>query len=105
MGTTLRNEQLEELVKTVDTTTPTILIGDLNTSCWGSSFKRLLKNSKLKNSSKGFGFQPTWPAGTPILFTAIDHMLHSDNIVIVDRRIGKNVGSDHLPLIVDFVVE
>lgn len=104
-GTLWRDKQLEELAKKVDTATPTILIGDLNTSCWGSSFKRLLKDSGLRNSSIGFGFQQTWPAGKTILFTAIDHMLHSKEIIIVDRTIGNEIGSDHLPLIVDFVVE
>lgn len=105
VGTSRRNDQLEKLPAYVDKNVPTILVGDLNTSSWGSSFKRLVKETALKNSAKGFGFQPSWPAGKPLLYIAIDHLLHSEEVVILDRKIGGDVGSDHLPLIVDFAVE
>lgn len=100
-----RNEQLSLVPQLIVKEHPTIIVGDLNSSCWGYNFKKLLKESGLNNSAKGFGFQPTWPSGSPLLYTAIDHLLHSDDIVIADRQIGNNVGSDHLPLVVDFTVE
>jgi endonuclease/exonuclease/phosphatase (EEP) superfamily protein YafD len=34
----------------------------------------------------------------------IDHCLVSPEITILDRRLGPAVGSDHYPLIVDFII-
>jgi endonuclease/exonuclease/phosphatase (EEP) superfamily protein YafD len=44
---------------------------------------------------------PTWPADTSYARIAIDHLLVSDGIVVFDLHRGPDVGSDHLPLIVD----
>ncbi|QBG48384.1 hypothetical protein EGM51_13640 [Verrucomicrobia bacterium S94] len=98
-----RNLQLQALPNIVKSQShPVLLIGDLNTSPWSPHFQRLEKESRLKNSMKGFGFQPSWPARTPFMKIPIDHVLHSDEIVIHNRMLGPDVGSDHLPVIVDF---
>jgi endonuclease/exonuclease/phosphatase (EEP) superfamily protein YafD len=81
---------------------PVLLIGDLNVSPWSSYFARLLKDSGLKNSMKGFGFQPSWPAGNRFLRIPIDQILYSPQITIHHRTVGADIGSDHLPVIVDF---
>ena len=99
----MRNEQLAELPEIVHNQQhPVVLIGDLNTSPWSPYFRELLKESGLKNSMKGFGFQPSWPGNKRFMRIPIDHMLHAENITIHNRLIGPGVGSDHLPLIVDF---
>lgn len=98
-----RNNQLAALSQFVrDQKKPVLLIGDLNISPWSPHFTRLLKNSGLKNSMKGFGFQPSWPANNRFLRIPIDHMLYTSGIVIRNRVVGTDVGSDHLPVIVDF---
>jgi endonuclease/exonuclease/phosphatase (EEP) superfamily protein YafD len=84
---------------------PALLIGDLNTSPWSPHFKDLLAKSQLKNSMKGFGFQPTWPSGSRFLRIPLDHMLHSEGIIIHNRAVLGPIGSDHFPVIVDFSVE
>jgi len=100
-----RNQQLAELSKLIaQQEKPVLLIGDLNTSPWSPHFTRLLKESDLKNSMKHFGFQPSWPTGNRFLRIPLDHMLHSPEILIHNRIVGSDVGSDHLPLIVDFSV-
>lgn len=98
-----RNHQLTELAAYAKNSN-TLLMGDLNTSPWSPHFKNLVKKSGLNNSMKGFGFQPTWPTHLPWPRIPIDHVLHSPNIVIHNRLIGPNVGSDHLPVIVDFSI-
>jgi endonuclease/exonuclease/phosphatase (EEP) superfamily protein YafD len=81
---------------------PVLLVGDLNTSPWSPHFTRLLRDSGLKNSMKGFGFQPTWPTGSRFLRIPIDHLLHAPEINIHSRAVGGHVGSDHFPVTVDF---
>lgn len=101
----MRNNQLAALPAIVKGRPyPVLLIGDLNTSPWSPYFMELLRNSGLKNSMKGFGFQPSWSGNNPLLRIPIDHMLHSPEITIHNRMIGGNVGSDHLPVIVDFTM-
>jgi endonuclease/exonuclease/phosphatase (EEP) superfamily protein YafD len=83
---------------------PVLLLGDLNASPWSHHFRKLIRESGLRDASKGRGPQPTWPTHNLALRIPIDHALHSPGIVIVDKRIGARVGSDHYPVIVDFAV-
>jgi len=98
----MRNEHLEQLPYFLKTPHPILLLGDLNVTPWNSHFRNLLKQSKLRDSTKGFGYQPSWPSHIPLFLIPLDHCLHSEKIGIFDRRIGQNVSSDHYPLIVDF---
>jgi len=102
-GTKLRNEQLAELPQVVsEQKYPVLLIGDLNTTPWSPCFMKLARESGLKNSMKGFGHQPSWPRDHFFLRIPLDHMLYSDGIHIHNRMIGRGVGSDHFPVILDF---
>ena len=98
-----RNSQLSELPKQVKAQKfPVLLIGDLNTSPWSFYFRRLADESGLNNSMKGFGFQPSWPSNNRFLRIPLDHILHAPEIVIHNRMVGGDVGSDHFPVIIDF---
>jgi endonuclease/exonuclease/phosphatase (EEP) superfamily protein YafD len=97
-----RNHQLAALSPVVrEQKHPVLLIGDLNASPWSPYFIRLLKDSGLKNSMKGFGVQPSWPANNGFLRIPIDQILYSPEITIHRRAVGSAVGSDHLSVIVD----
>ncbi|MBT8046204.1 MAG: endonuclease/exonuclease/phosphatase family protein [Pontiella sp.] len=101
-----RNSQLAALPAIVkDQKYPVLLVGDLNTSPWSPYFTKLIRESGLKNSMKGFGFQPTWPRNLRFLRIPLDHMLHDPEIAIHHRVVGGDVGSDHLPVIVDFSIK
>ncbi|HEY9685434.1 MAG TPA: endonuclease/exonuclease/phosphatase family protein, partial [Coleofasciculaceae cyanobacterium] len=88
-----------------------ILVGDLNNTPWSSSFQNLLKQTGLRDSQLGFGIQPSWPIRgsrkaskelkLPFALLPIDHVLVSPNFVVLDRKLGPDVGSDHLPVIVE----
>jgi endonuclease/exonuclease/phosphatase (EEP) superfamily protein YafD len=79
-----------------------VAIGDYNSTPWYGSFRQMLANSGLVNSQAGFGLEPTWHASFPsILRVPIDHCLYSPGWQTVRRYIGKNIGSDHLPLFVE----
>ena len=102
-GSRQRNIQLAAMPRFVHQQKhPVLLIGDLNTSPWSYRFKQLLNESGLKNSMKGFGHQPSWPANHFFLRIPLDHMLHSPEIIIRNRMVLQGVGSDHFPVVVDF---
>lgn len=101
-----RNTQLGALPAVVKNQRyPVLLIGDLNVSPWSHWFKKLLKDSGLKNSMIRFGFQPSWPNNNPLLRIPLDHMLHHRDILIHNRVVGGDVGSDHFPVIIDFSLQ
>jgi endonuclease/exonuclease/phosphatase (EEP) superfamily protein YafD len=100
-----RNGQLAELPRWVrQASSPVVLLGDLNVTPWNYYFKRLLRQSGLKDSAQGRGVRPTWPTFNPLMLIPIDHCLYSHGIEIVTRETGPQVGSDHFPVIVDFVI-
>lgn len=98
----LRNEQLDAVAKWVRSqTNPVVVLGDLNATPWSYYFRRFVSESGLVDSSKGTGIHATWPAGFFPLRIPIDHCLASPDIGVAGKMIGGNVGSDHLPVIVD----
>lgn len=100
-----RNEQLGALARRVrQSQAPLLVLGDLNLSPWSPWFARLLADSGLRDSRRGRGIQPSWPAGWWPLWIPIDHVLFSEGIHVRHREIGPAIGSDHYPVIVDFRV-
>jgi endonuclease/exonuclease/phosphatase (EEP) superfamily protein YafD len=101
----LRNDQLAQLPGFVrQSKSPVLLLGDLNATPWCSSFEQLLSESGLHDASQGRGVLPTWPTYLPIFLIPIDHCLHSDDVHVRRVARGPSVGSDHYPLLVDFVL-
>ncbi|MDR6300019.1 endonuclease/exonuclease/phosphatase family protein [Mesonia maritima] len=93
-----RNLQLTNIVKRRAQFSENLIIaGDFNNSSFSTHFSNLLKGD-LKDSRKGFGLLPSWPANFGILQTTLDHFLVSKNIQVLDRSTGENTGSDHLPI-------
>lgn len=107
-----RNRQLDLIGQYLQAISfPQLVIGDLNITMWSPYYKRLIRNTGLKNARKGFGLLPSWPTrGTyrqipdwiTLLFSIpIDHCLLSPEIEVANVRVGPNLGSDHRPIIVD----
>ena len=84
----------------------TMVLGDLNCTPWSHHFTDLLEATGLRDSTIGFGVQPTWPAIPALMPMAIpiDHALVSDQIAVLDRRVGPAIGSDHWPLFLDLAL-
>jgi endonuclease/exonuclease/phosphatase (EEP) superfamily protein YafD len=100
-----RNEQLHALTKFVASERgPITIVGDLNVTSWSPVFSDLLRETGLRDSRTGYGLQPTWPVGLPLLLIPIDHCLVSADIVVRARWIGPNIGSDHYPVVVDMTI-
>lgn len=101
-----RNTQLQLLADYIrENNFPVILIGDFNSTQWQKGFKYLLKQAKLIDPTKFFGLQPTWPTFLPSFFRLqIDHVLHTKEIIILNKFTSDKLDSDHLGLIVDFTI-
>ena len=97
----LRNEYLEAIGRRVVAESgPTIVIGDLNATSWSGVFTDFLDRTKLVDSRRGFGVQPTWsPRASRFFLIPIDHCLVSAGIIVNDRRVGPDIGSDHFPIV------
>ncbi len=114
----VRNKQLDEITQYIQQIkNPVVMTGDLNVTMWSPYYKRFVNKTGLRNARKGFGVMPSWPMRTTyphysklspltsaLLSIPIDHCLVSPDIKVSNIRTGKNVNSDHLPLITDLVV-
>jgi endonuclease/exonuclease/phosphatase (EEP) superfamily protein YafD len=86
---------------------PVIVGGDLNVTMWSSQYKSMVANSGLRNARQGFGILPTQSAyfpQIPWLAIPIDHFLVSKDILVNNMEIGNNIGSDHLPILLDVLI-
>lgn len=94
-----RSQQLAEAADRVNGSAElVVLAGDLNATRWSAPLRRLLRDTELRDSAEGFGFQGTWPSTGMI---PIDHVLVSPGIRVEDRRVGPDLGSDHRAVVVD----
>ena len=80
---------------------PAILIGDLNTTMSSPYYRDLESATGLRNARYGFGLGATWPAHYSVFGLPLDHVLVSPEIEVVSFRVGPDIGSDHLPIIVE----
>lgn len=79
-----------------------LVVGDFNATPWSWPMRNLLNKAPLLNSQLGFGLQPSFPTTSAFLMRVpIDHLVHSEALAVVDRRLGPAMGSDHFPLVVD----
>lgn len=108
-GWQIRNEHLEtgigEYVKNLEQSV--IIAGDLNVSMWSPFYRSLIKQSGLHNARQGFGILPSHSGIAPqfaILSAPIDHCLVSSDIKVENFRLGRDIGSDHLPIIANLLI-
>lgn len=81
---------------------PHAVVGDFNATSWSYPFRKIMADTELVNSQRGFGIQASFPADQFLgLRVPIDHLLHSPELVVADRRLGPSLGSDHFSLIVE----
>jgi endonuclease/exonuclease/phosphatase (EEP) superfamily protein YafD len=101
----LRNQQLRFLGEFARAhEQPLVIVGDLNVSPFSAHFQRFLAAGHLKSAAQGRGWQPTWPTFLPLGGIQIDHALTNAAVAVTGFRRGTPVGSDHRPIIIEFVV-
>ncbi len=89
-----RDAQLTDLADIL--AAPSVIVaGDLNATPWSAWFP---------GSFRGLP-EGTWPSHLPAaLRLPIDHVLVSSPVALVSRRVGPDIGSDHLPVITRLVL-
>lgn len=113
-----RNQAFAAVGKYVKTQSdPVILMGDFNTTMWSPYYRQLARQTGLKNTRSHFGILPTWPSKlsyihlpklnplTKLFQIPIDHCLASSALKVVGMHTGPDVGSDHLPIVIDFQLD
>jgi endonuclease/exonuclease/phosphatase (EEP) superfamily protein YafD len=96
------NPEFDALIPRISRDTrsqPTIVVGDLNTTDASPYFHALIHKTRLRDSRAGLGRQPSWPVWSPYRLT-LDHLLLPPQWSVVSRKLGPDVGSDHLPIVV-----
>lgn len=74
---------------------PTIVAGDFNATPWSSAFRA----PRRKGFTVASGLQATWPAPLRgLIGLPIDHVMLSRHWSVIDRAVGPDLGSDHLPI-------
>ena len=94
-----RNEQLLALAQEARISkNPLIIAGDLNATMWSSHYKVLCDEGGLRNARDGYGVGSTWPSMALWFGIPIDHIMVSEHFATQSFKVGRNTGSDHLPI-------
>ncbi len=98
--------QCAELCK--DAKGPALMAGDFNMTPFSPYFSDISRAGDLRSAAQGRGLAFTWPSASylplKVFSMQIDHCLISKEISVLSYELGPDLGSDHLPLIVEFAV-
>lgn len=84
---------------------PVVVLGDLNASSWSPAYKAMMRTSGLRDARWGNGLAPSHHGHGPVsrwLWRPIDHCLYSPEVSLDSFKVGPDLGSDHLPIVVTF---
>jgi endonuclease/exonuclease/phosphatase (EEP) superfamily protein YafD len=101
-GSRLRNDQLDVLNAHLsgDRGQSVLLAGDFNVTPFSPHYGGFLEGTGLRDAALGFGLKATWNRRFPWVAIPIDHVFVSEDVVVLERRIGEACGSDHHPVVV-----
>lgn len=101
----VRNEMLKKIntISSQDSSYNLIFAGDFNTTIYSNSYKKYIKSTDLNDCQiLAKNINGTWNAlYIPIFRISLEHVLISPKILMNSFKIGKNFGSDHLPVYVE----
>lgn len=82
-----------------------VVLGDLNMTSYSPWFHYFCRELEVIDSRIGFGLQPSWREFCGLLQLPLDHFLVSSSIRVVKRETGKEIGSDHLPVYIELILD
>jgi len=96
---------LVRLAQRTPTTTPGLIVGDLNATPWQPSFRKLTASGWTDAADVlGQGLRSTWPSWSLIPLAPLDHVLVSRGLGVSSADTPRVGGSDHRALIVTVVL-
>jgi endonuclease/exonuclease/phosphatase (EEP) superfamily protein YafD len=98
-----RNQQMQRLgdVLRRHSELPIVVAGDFNCTPWSHFFRRLIRETGLRDSRQGYGYQGSWPSDSSLIRIPIDQVLVSKEIHVEHRQVGPAGGSDHFSIVSD----
>lgn len=82
-----------------ETSTPAIVVGDMNATVLDPTFASMLRATDLRTSVDGHHESPSWPSGSGPLGIRIDHVLER-GFEVCSVDVGPSLGSDHRAVVV-----
>lgn len=105
---TMRDAEISWLAqRCASSSLPTVIVADFNDTPFGAAIRGFAASSGMRSAASVSGLVTTWPArvgGVPWpapLRIAIDHGFVSRSIAVAALSAGPDIGSDHLPLVID----
>jgi endonuclease/exonuclease/phosphatase family metal-dependent hydrolase len=95
-----RGKQLEHLAELLPANAPFIVAGDFNTYHGEQELADFMANHGLRNANTA-GL-PTYPSWNPK--KQLDYILYSKEITLENFSVPRVDFSDHLPLVMDFLI-
>lgn len=104
--TIIRDKMFQELADEISSKQsndqPYLILGDMNSTIWSSTFQKLVETAALENSARGRGWKPTWSGAGPAGAIPIDHALFSGHtFCAIKHETLSDVGSDHRAIAVE----
>lgn len=109
---TRRDAQIVALLELIEAETlPVIIAGNFNMTEWSPIYGEIAAQLKDAYRETSYGIGATFPAGEsanlsaayPRLFR-LDYVWYSDPVEATSAIVGRNSGSDHLPLVVELII-
>ena len=86
-----------------ETSTPAIVVGDMNATILDPSFAAMLRATDLRSAVAGRADAPSWPVILGPFGVHIDHVLER-GFEVCSVTYGSSFGSDHRPMVVELGV-
>ena len=83
---------------------PAIVAGDFNDVPWSGTTHQLSRGSPLRDTRRGRGFYATFDANSRLMRWPLDQFFVTPQFRVVSLRRLPDVGSDHFPLVAEFVL-
>ena len=85
----------------------TVVVGDLNLTPWSPWYRKFLRDSEMDDCVHGdrmASLSPTWYRWPKFPFgLVLDHGFCSGTLVCSSRKVLEDIGSDHRPVLLEFI--